>query len=180
MTAKVILNPYSNRWNSQKRWPDVEAALKAAGVDFDLAISQKKGQITELAEQAVREGFSPVIIAGGDGSIGDTANGMMQAVQLANARPVPLGIIPMGSANDLVYTLKLPTDLQEAVKVIAAGKTRAMDLGKLNGRYFVNNSAGCLEPYVTVKHEKIHQIKGMARYLVAALQTIMDKPECYG
>ncbi|MBN2118350.1 MAG: diacylglycerol kinase family lipid kinase [Anaerolineales bacterium] len=180
MTAKVILNPYSNRWNSQKRWPEAEAALKASGVDFDLAISQKKGQIVELAEQAVREKFSPIIIAGGDGSIGDTANGMLRAVQSAGAGSVPLGIMPLGSANDLVYTLGLPTDLKQAAGVIAAGKTRAMDLGRLNGRYFVNNSAGCLEPYVTVKHEKIHRIKGMVRYLVAAVQAIVDKPEWQG
>jgi len=180
MTAKVILNPYSNRWNSQKRWPEAESALKAVGVDFDLVVSQKKGQIVELAEQAVRERFSPIIIAGGDGSIGDAANGMMRAMPSSSGQSVPLGIMPMGSANDLVYTLGLPTGLKEAAKVIAAGKTRAMDLGKLNGRYFVNNSAACLEPYVTVKHEKIHWIKGMARYLVAALQAIMDKPEWYG
>jgi diacylglycerol kinase (ATP) len=180
MTAKVILNPYSNRWNSQKRWPEAEAALKAVGISFDLVVSQRKGHIAELAEQAVREKFSPIIIAGGDGSIGDTANGMLNAMLSAGARSVPLGIIPMGSANDLVYTLGLPTDLQEAVKVIAAGKTRAMDVGKLNGRYFVNNSAGCLEPYVTVKHEKIHRIKGIIRYLVAAIQAIGDRPEWQG
>jgi diacylglycerol kinase (ATP) len=180
MTAKVILNPYSNRWNSQKRWPAAESALKAVGVDFDLAISQKKGEIAGLAEQAVREKFSPIIVAGGDGSIGDAANGMMQATASMGGSAVPLGIMPMGSANDLVYTLGLPTDLKEAAKVIAAGKTRAMDLGRLNGHYFVNNSAACLEPYVTVKHEKIHWIKGAARYLVAAVQAIMDKPEWNG
>src|SRR5512143_389815 len=100
MTAKVILNPYSNRWNSQRRWPEAEADLKAVGVDFELVVSQKKGQITELAEQAVREGFSPIIIAGGDGSIGDTANGMMQATQATGTQRVPLGIMPLGSAND--------------------------------------------------------------------------------
>jgi len=177
MTAKVILNPYSNRWNSQKRWPEVESALKAAGVDFDLVISQKKGQITELAEQAVYEKCSSLIVAGGDGSIGDAANGLMRAVQSKKGRLVPLGIMPTGSANDLVFALGLPTDLKEAAKVIAAGKTRAMDLGKLNDRYFVNNSAAGLEPYVTIKHEKIHWIKGIVRYLVAAVQAIVDKPE---
>ena len=180
MTAKVILNPYSNRWNSQKRWHEAEAALKAAGVDFDLVVSQKKGHITELAEQAVREKFSPIIIAGGDGSIGDTANGILQVAQTAEADPVPLGIMPMGSANDLVYSLGLPTDLSEAAQVIAAGKIRAMDVGKLNGRHFANNSAGCIEPYVTTKHEKIHRIKGIVRYLVATIQAILDKPEWQG
>ncbi len=180
MTARVILNPYSNRWNSQKRWPEAEAALKAAGVEFELVVSQKKGQIVELAEQAVRDKCSPIIVAGGDGSIGDAAHGLMQAARSKDERLVPLGIMPTGSANDVVFALGLPTDFNEAARVIAAGKTRAMDLGKLNDRYFVNNSAAGLEPYVTIKHEKIHWIKGMVRYLVAAVQAIMDKPEWDG
>lgn len=180
MTAKVILNPYSNRWNSQKRWTEAESALKAAGVDFHLAVSAKKSQIVDLAEQAVLQKFSPVIVAGGDGSIGDAANGLMRAAQSARVPMPPLGIMPTGSANDIVYALGLPTDLNEAARVIAAGKIRAMDLGKLNDRYFVNNSAAGLEPYVTIKHEKIHWIRGMARYLVAAVQGIMDKPEWKG
>lgn len=180
MTAKVILNPYSNRWNSQKRWPEAESALKAAGVDFEVVFSQKKGQIVELAEGAVHENCSPIIIAGGDGSIGDAANGLMRAAQSKKESLVPLGIMPTGSANDVVYALGLPTDLKEAARVIAAGKTRQMDLGKLNDRYFVNNSAAGLEPYVTLKHEKIHWIKGTLRYLVAAVQGIMDKPEWEG
>ena len=180
MTAKVILNPYSNRWNSQKRWTEAEAALKAAGVDFHLAVSEKKGQIVDLAEHAVLERFSPIVVAGGDGSIGDAANGLMLAAQSTRTPMPPLGILPTGSANDIVYALGLPTDLHEAARVIAAGKTRAMDLGKLNDRYFVNNSAAGLEPYVTLKHEKIHWIKGMARYLVAAVQAILDKPEWNG
>jgi diacylglycerol kinase (ATP) len=180
MTAKVILNPYSNRWNSQKRWAEAEAALNAAGVDFELAVSERKGQILELAEQAAREGCSPIIVAGGDGSIGDAANGLARAADAGNATLAPLGILPTGSANDLVFALGLPTDLKDAARVIAAGKTRAMDLGKLNARYFVNNSAAGLEPYVTIKHERIQWIKGLARYLVAAIQAILDKPEWRG
>ena len=180
MTAKVILNPYSNRWNSQKRWVEADAALKAAGVDFELVVSKSKRQIIELAAQAVRENCSPIIIAGGDGSIGDAANGLVQAAKSAKEVLGPMGIMPTGSANDIAFALGLPTDLNEAAKVIAAGHTRAMDLGKLNDRYFVNNSAAGLEPYVTIKHEKIQWIKGMSRYLVAAVQAIMDKPEWHG
>jgi diacylglycerol kinase (ATP) len=180
MTARVILNPYSNRWNSQKRWPDAEAALKSAGVQFDLVVSQHKGQIVELAEQAAREGCSPIIVAGGDGTLGDALNGLARAAASEHEKLGPVGIMPTGSANDLAYALALPTDLSEAARVIARGKTRAMDVGKLNDRYFINNSGGALEPYVSTKHEKIHWIKGMARYLVAAVQAIMDKPEWQG
>ena len=92
----------------------------------------------------------------------------------------PFGIMPLGSANDLVYSLGLPTDLKAAAGVIAAGRTKAMDLGRLNDKYFANNSACGLEPYVTTKHERIHWIKGVLRYLVAAVQAIMDKPEWHG
>ncbi len=180
MTAKVILNPYSNRWNSQTRWAEADAALKAAGVNFELVISKSKGQIVDLTEQAVRENCSPIVIAGGDGSIGDAVNGLVRAAKSTTEVLGPVGIMPTGSANDIAFALGLPTDLSEAAKVIAAGKIRAMDLGTLNGRYFVNNSAAGLEPYVTIKHEKIQWIKGMARYLVAAVQAIMDKPEWHG
>ncbi|HAX68420.1 MAG TPA: hypothetical protein DCY14_02335, partial [Anaerolineae bacterium] len=176
MTAKVILNPYSNRWNSQARWPQAEAALKAAGVDFEVVISQKKGAIVGLAEEAARSGFSPIIAAGGDGTIGETINGMVRAAGSMDKPIGPLGILPLGSANDLVVNLGLPKDLNEAAKVIAAGKTDLIDLCQCNDRYFVNNSAAGLEPYVTTKQEKIHWIKGILRYLVAAVQGIMDRP----
>ena len=177
MTAKVILNPYSNRWNAQKRWPEAEAALKAAGVDFEVAVSERKGQTVDLAEQAAREGFSPILAAGGDGTIGDVANGLARAAGSESDALGPMGIIPLGTANDVCFSLNLPTDLPAAAKVIASGRTRNMDLGKLNDRFFVNNSAAGLEPYVTIKQEKISRIKGMTRFLVAAIQGIMDKPE---
>jgi diacylglycerol kinase (ATP) len=180
MTAKVILNPYSNRWNSQKRWPEVESALKNAGVDFESATSTHKGQIVDLVEQAARERYSPIIVAGGDGSLGDAVNGLARAAASTTEDIGPLGIMPTGSANDLVYALKLPTDLKDAAQVIATGRTKSMDLGTLNARYFINNSGAALEPYVTTKHEKIQVVKGIARYLVAAVQAIMDKPEWHG
>ncbi len=180
MPAKVILNPYSNRWNAQARWPEAEAALRAAGVDFELAVSERKGHITALAAEAVRAGFSPIIVAGGDGSIGDAVNGLSQAAGSVKEPLGPLGIMPLGSANDLVDNLGIPKDLSQAAQVIAAGKTGLIDLGKCNDRYFANNSAAGLEPYVTTKHEKIHNIKGIARYLLAAVQAIMDKPEWRG
>ena len=92
----------------------------------------------------------------------------------------PLGIIPLGSANDFVFNAAMSPDLTMAAQVIAGGKIGFIDLGNLNGRCFVNNSAAGLEPYVTIKHERIHWIKGMVRYLVAAIWAIMDRPEWSG
>lgn len=180
MVAKVILNPYSNRWRSQERWPAAEAALVSAGVEFEVAASERKGQVVELAEQAALEGFSPIIAAGGDGTISETIQGLVNATKSETDPVGPFGIIPLGSANDFAFNADMPAELNAAAAVIAGGKTQSIDLGKLNGRSFVNNSAAGLEPYVTIKHERIHWIKGMARYLVAAMWAIMDKPEWTG
>jgi diacylglycerol kinase (ATP) len=174
---KVLLNPYSNRWNARARWPEAEAALKAAGLQYDLSISERPDHLVELAEQAVGAGFDTLVVAGGDGSLGEAVNGAARAWQPAQAFPVRLGILPLGSANDLADTLRLPRDLKSAAALIAAGNTRPMDLGRCNDRYFLNNSAAGLEPYVTVRQEKIGWIKGVPRYLVAALQGVMARPE---
>jgi diacylglycerol kinase (ATP) len=175
MTAKVLLNPYSNRWNAQKCWSEAEAALRAAGIDFELAVSESPGHIARLAEQAVMDGFSPLIAAGGDGTVGEMVNALAHAAA-DDAALVPIGIMPLGTANDLAYALKIPFDLDEAARVIAAGKIDHMDLGKANDIYFANNSALGLEPYVTIIQSRIGWIKGMARYFIAAVRAILDKP----
>ncbi|MBN2386732.1 MAG: diacylglycerol kinase family lipid kinase [Anaerolineales bacterium] len=176
MTAKVILNPYSNRWNAEKRWPDASIALNDAGVDFELVVSERHGHTIELAEQAARQGFSPIIAAGGDGTIGEVVNGLARAAVSEATRLGPLGILPLGSANDLVANLGLSTDLRSAAQVIAAGQTRVIDICRVNELYFVNNSAMGLEPYVTLIQQRITWIKGIPRYMVAALRGVLDKP----
>lgn len=177
MTAKVILNPYSNRWKAKARWPEAEAALKAAGVDFELVISERPGHIIELAEQAARQGFSPIIAAGGDGTIGEVVNGLAHAAKSEKDLLGPLGILPLGTANDLAYNLSLPINLQSAAQIIKTGNTQRMDIGKVNDLYFANNSAAGLEPYVTTKQIRITWISGILRYLVAAVWAIMDRPK---
>jgi diacylglycerol kinase (ATP) len=176
MKIKILLNPYSNRWNSQRRWADAESALRSAGVDFELSVSERADHLVDLAAKAVKAGFSTLVIAGGDGSIGEVVNGAAGGWDEITAFPVTLGIMPLGTANDLGDNIGVPRDLITAAKVIANGKTRGVDLGKCNERYFMNNSGAGLEPYVTTKQEKIKWISGVPRYLVAAVQGIMDKP----
>ncbi|HEX9029071.1 MAG TPA: diacylglycerol kinase family protein [Anaerolineales bacterium] len=183
MTAKVILNPYAGRWSAGQRREEMVAALKAAGIDFDLAVTQGPGDGVSLAAQAVREGFSPIIAAGGDGSISEVVNGMAQAV--GEDPLLPLGIIPLGSANDLVDNLKMPKDLLAAARLIAGGQVRNLDLCQVTGniqgrsftRYFDNNAAIGLEPFITLIQQRIHRLKGTPRYLVATLRGVMDNPQ---
>jgi YegS/Rv2252/BmrU family lipid kinase len=174
MAAKVILNPYSNRWNAKKRWPEAEAALKEAGIDFSLVVSEYRGQAEELARQAALDGYSPIIAAGGDGTIGEVVNGLAQARGEKDLGI--LGIMPLGTANDLVCNLGLPLDLTDAAKVIAKGTTRPLDVCKAGERYFVNNSALGLEPYITKIQQEIKWLKGIPRYLAAAVKGIFHHP----
>ncbi|HAE58712.1 MAG TPA: hypothetical protein DCG54_04175 [Anaerolineae bacterium] len=177
MTAKIILNPYSNRWNARARWSQAEEALHAAGVDFELAISEGPGYITMLAEQAVRDGFSPIVAAGGDGTIGEVVNGLLHAAGSPNGPLATLGILPLGTANDFAeYAMGLPLDLFAAARIIADGKPRLVDLGQVNERYFINNTALGLEPYITMIQSRIGWLKGVPRYLLAAVRGILDRP----
>jgi diacylglycerol kinase (ATP) len=75
----------------------------------------------------------------------------------------------------LVIT-SIPRDFSAVAQMIKQGKTRQIDLCKCNERYFLNNSAAGLEPYVSIKQEKIKWISGIPRYLVAAVQAIMERP----
>jgi YegS/Rv2252/BmrU family lipid kinase len=174
MAAKVIFNPYSNRWKAGELKSTVEDELKSTGIEYELAVTERRFHATELAAAAVRDGFSPIIAAGGDGTIGEVINGLYQAQ--AGTVLGPVGILPLGTANDLVHNIKSPFELRDAVRVIAEGKTRLMDIINLNGMVFGNNSGIGLEPYVTTIEKKMKHLKGILRYLAAALLGIKDNP----
>lgn len=178
MTALVILNPYSARWKARQRWPEAAEALRAAGVDFEMVEMSGPNDGIARARSAAEQGYSPIIAAGGDGGISEVVNGLYQA----NPDGVigPLGLLPLGTANDLVVNLGLPIDLPAAARVIAAGKTRKIDLIQANEWVFDNNSAVGLEPVVTLYNIQMVKLKGIIRYLVAALRAIWAQPAWQG
>lgn len=175
MTAKVILNPYAGRWKALRRKAETEDALREAGIEYELIQSERPEQATEIARAAALEGYSPIIIAGGDGTIGEVINGLY----LAKPEGVlgPVGILPLGTANDVMTNLKLPLDLPGAAKAIAGGKCKRIDLGRINQWIFSNNSAVGLEPVVTIHNIRMVRLRGMIRYLAAALRAILSGPQ---
>jgi YegS/Rv2252/BmrU family lipid kinase len=170
--AKIILNPYAGRWKGQRSMPAVEAALKEAGVDFDLVCTAGADHAIELAREAALEGYSPVVAAGGDGTIGEVVNGLMQAAGDQTAGP--LAIIPLGSANDFIQTLGTPTDVKGACQLLQTGQARTIDVGRVNERYFINDVGVGFEPQVTLESRKIKRLRGKLIYLVAVLRAVRD------
>ncbi len=168
--AKVILNPFGGRWTKKEKLARVEKALRSAQIDFDLQMTEAPGHGVELAAQAAQEAWPVVVAAGGDGTINEVVNGLMRH----EAETVgPLGILPTGTANDLATMLDLPLNIQAAAHRLAANQTRLIDVGQVNGRYFVNNSAIGLEPVVTLIHEEMRWLKGNVRYIAAAIKGII-------
>lgn len=171
MHVRVILNPYANRWGAQRKRPLVENALAEGGVRADIAVTSAPEAAIELARQAALEGYDAVVAAGGDGTVSEVANGLIQAS--GDGPTVPLGILPIGTGNDLNDMSRLPRALAEAVAVIAGGHTRQFDAARVNDRYFVNNCALAMEPMVTIENVKIKRFSGNTRYLVALARAML-------
>jgi len=176
MPATVILNPYSNRWEAGRRAPEIETALHRAGIEFEMKITRQPGDGIALARTAVETGNTPLIAAGGDGAISEVVNGLMEATPPEALPAGPIGLMPLGTANDLTDGLGIPRDLNEAAQIIKNGHTRCIDLGIVNGRYFDNNSAVGLEPVVTIENIRLTRLRGVIRYLAAAVIAILKRP----
>jgi len=126
--ALLIVNARSRRGADAA--DAVTGALERAGVPVlhrdCTEAGELPGLIRELASQVDR-----VVIGGGDGTLSAAAPGLI-------GTGLPLGIIPLGTANDLARTLGIPLDPEAAVQVIAAGQVRRIDLGEVNGHPFFN------------------------------------------
>ena len=170
MRTKIILNPYSNRWRAQERIPEVEQALAEAKLDYELVVTKKPFEGTALAETAVADGFDAVVAAGGDGTINEVINGLLRATP--DGPTIPFGILPLGTANDFNMMAGLPDTTAAAAQVIAQGKTRQIDAGQVNGRFFINNSGLAMEPMVTIENIRMKRLSGEIRYIVALLKVI--------
>jgi YegS/Rv2252/BmrU family lipid kinase len=151
--------------------------MQASNLDYELVVTDRPTQGFEIAQQAALEGWPMIVAAGGDGTVNEVVNGLFQA---KGNEPTPiLGILPLGTANDLADVLTLPRDISLACQRIATGNTRLIDVGLVNGRYFVNNSAVGLEPVVTLIQNDMRRIKGNLRYILAALRGIIQAKPWY-
>ncbi|HEY9747969.1 MAG TPA: diacylglycerol kinase family protein [Allocoleopsis sp.] len=103
--------------------PEMLAALEAEDIRADLVFTKPDESPALLAQRAVEEGYDMVIVGGGDGTVSEVAKGLIHA-------PIPLGIIPIGTYNNIARSLNLPTDLAQACQVIAQGHIKRIDVGQ--------------------------------------------------
>ncbi|MBW4473540.1 MAG: lipid kinase [Stenomitos rutilans HA7619-LM2] len=138
----------------------------------DLGVQYIIGQIKEAEDFArcirrYQERVSAVIIGGGDGTLNVAVDALVET-------GLPLGILPLGTANDLVRTLNLPRTLPEACQVIAQGHRQTIDLGRVNGKYFFNVASCGLSIKITQKLSgRLKKRWGVVAYAIAALRTMV-------
>jgi YegS/Rv2252/BmrU family lipid kinase len=126
--ALLVINGKSR--NGQSACDAAEEALVQAGIAIDRRDCGDAGDLRQLILRA-RDEVDSVVVGGGDGTLNAALPGILEA-------GLPLGILPLGTANDLARTLALPTGLDAAVAVIAAGQRRKIDVGLVNDKPFFN------------------------------------------
>ncbi len=150
MRALLLLNEYSRR--GKREGAAVCRALADAGIECE-------------RDPAVRD-VDAVIAAGGDGTI-------VRAIPQVLSRKVPLGIVPLGTFNDLARTLEIPLDVEQACRAIASAQTHRIDIGRVNGVHFINEaSVGVSTRIARRQTPEVKQRFGIAAIIVTTFQTL--------
>ena len=154
----VIANPTAGRGRVAQALSDVRKAMDASGVKYHIAPTERAGHATELARQAADDGWKCIVAVGGDGTMGEVLNGIMTAGRTADgesgtasgtalgattgaaagptARRPAMGLIPLGTGNDLARTFGIPLNVPGAIDVLLCGRLERIDLGKDKDSYF--------------------------------------------
>jgi diacylglycerol kinase family enzyme len=175
MCAKlcVIYNPAAGRGRALSRLQKMRQAFGSAA---DFLATTGSGQGEELARQAALAGYEVVAAAGGDGTVHEVANGLLQA-----GRPdVALAIVPVGSANDYAFSLGLPDGWWPTGPVYR----RPVDVGRIRSgarvRHFINGMGLGFNGAVTMEARRIKHLQGLPLYLLGLLRALLfrfQRPE---
>lgn len=126
------------------------------------------GDATMLAAAAARRGVDVVAAAGGDGTVNEVVNGL-------DGYDVPLGIIPVGTANDFARQVGIPADADHAMDVILQRKPRRLDTASLNGRRFLNVSTGGVGAEATAETPaEVKESLGAIAYAISGVRKLAD------
>jgi diacylglycerol kinase (ATP) len=189
--AHIIYNPAADKGRAGKILPQVKELLQRHAVTYDLILTEGPGHALELSLKLAEHGCPLVVAAGGDGTVNEVINGLMQA-RLNSSSRTALGVLPIGRGNDFAYGTGIPCDLNEACDALARNIRCYIDIGRVVGgdfplgRYFGNGIGVGFDAVVGFEAAKMTRVKGFMSYLVAVWNTIFiySNPPvfeiCYG
>ncbi len=170
--ARLIVNPSSGRERATEyAWAICERLRERYdGVEIVLTTGDRDAE--HAGRRAVEDGCGAIFVAGGDGTINETVNGVASVAALDR---VTFGIIPLGTGNDFVAALGVPLEIDDALHVLLRGKTLAVDLGRVNGRLFLNTSGGGFISEVSVAvTPHLKTIAGRLAYLIGGAHALLE------
>ncbi len=170
---KLIANPSAGGGRAGRIVPEVVRLLNARGAGYDLEITTGRGDAETMAAAACsRDDISAIVSIGGDGT-------MNEIVQKAVFTGKPVAIVPAGSGNDFSKVLNTPKALEGIVDMILAGRTKVIDAGRMNKRYFANGVGIGFDAAVNYNTRKVRWVKaGLAVYFTAFLKTLNQYRPC--
>ncbi len=157
-----IVNPIAGRGRTEKRLPSILALLERRNLVTEWCRTAQPREATELAEEGVRKGFTHIVAVGGDGTVHEVANALINL-------PVTLGVIPTGSGNDFAKAAGIPLELPMAIEVLLYGENHRVDVGRLGDRYFVNGLGVGLDGAVSHRFQRMSHLGGELGYLWGAI-----------
>ncbi len=165
-----MFNPAAGKGRVVRDRDAIRAALEKAGAGGTFVETERVGHGITLAEDAAKDGAEAVVAIGGDGTVNEVVNGLLRVAE--PERPA-FGVVPDGTGNDYGYLLGLrPGDLDGAARVIAAGATRVLDAGAVNGRFFANGVGLGFDGAVAETAAKIRYLKGFPAYLWSVFKVL--------
>ncbi len=129
----VIVNPASADGATREKWPKIASDLRTHFGAFTVAFTEAVGHARELAAEAAKQGTKLIFACGGDGTISEVANGIIDS-----SREAELAILPGGTGSDFRRTIGLPTNIAAAARALRDGRTRVIDAGRVT---FVNDTS---------------------------------------
>ena len=172
--TKLILNPMAAMGAAWRAANDLRPIAAQHG-QVDWSGTVYPTHATDLARQAGLDGYDLVIALGGDGTVHEVINGLMQVPP--EQRPA-LGVVPLGSGNDFAFANGLPTTADHALQHALTAPATPVDIGLMideNGRReFFDNTIGIgFDAVVTIRSHRLPVVRGFLMYLTAVIQTIL-------
>lgn len=163
----LIVNPCAGRTKSRAGTFDIVDKFSSNDYHFSVHTTTCQGDATNIVKNHY-EGKDIVVCCGGDGTLNETINGVMEM-----PNRVPIGYIPSGSTNDLARTLGIPSDIKKATDLIMDGHTNSYDLGLFNNRYFSYvASFGAFSSLSYSTNQKLKNKLGHAAYILSVFKDL--------
>ena len=172
MRVKVILNPIADLGHGIHKKEIIKSEGEKWG-GLDLVVTDRRAHACQLAHEAVSEGYDVIVAAGGDGTVHEVVNGILQDGKSRSK----LGVIPIGTGNDFAYAANIPKEIPAAVEHIFRGSIRTIDLAAAvddRGVYklFSNNLGIGFDANVIIRMEAITRLHGFPQYIWGVLKTL--------